>query len=231
MNKLQTTFEQFLAATSVQIPVFTFIINLLLAALLAVILGKIYVLYGHSLSNRKALGRNFIMITMTTMLIISIVKASLALSLGLVGALSIVRFRAAIKEPEELAYLFLAIGVGLGFGADQAKITIIAFIIITAVLVMKSKLAGDSEDNNRNLHVTIYSHNPQKAGLDEIIEVLKRYCKGINLKRFDEQKEFLDATFQVEFNDSTGLNDAKSELLALNDSVKISFLDNRGVIS
>jgi hypothetical protein len=62
------------------------------------------------------------MITMTTMLIITIVKASLALSLGLVGALSIVRFRAAIKEPEELAYLFLAIAIGLDFGAGQRVI-------------------------------------------------------------------------------------------------------------
>ena len=57
------------------------------------------------------------LITMTTMLIISIVKSSLALSLGLVGALSVIRFRAAIKEPEELTYLFLTIAIGLGFGA------------------------------------------------------------------------------------------------------------------
>jgi hypothetical protein len=62
------------------------------------------------------------MITMTTMLIITIVKASLALSLGLVGALSILRFRAAIKEPKELAYWFLAIAIGLDFGARQRVI-------------------------------------------------------------------------------------------------------------
>ena len=45
----------------------------------------------------------------------------------LVGALSIVRFRAAIKEPEELVYLFLVISTGLGLGANQAKITILEF--------------------------------------------------------------------------------------------------------
>ncbi|MCI0696355.1 DUF4956 domain-containing protein [candidate division KSB1 bacterium] len=89
------------------------------SAVLAYLLSLVYAQYGHALSNRKMFARNFVMITMTTMLIITIVKASLALSLGLVGALSIVRFRAAIKEPEELAYLFLAIGIGLGFGADQ----------------------------------------------------------------------------------------------------------------
>ena len=53
-------------------------------------------------------GYNFLLITVTTMFIITIVKSSLALSLGLVGALPVVRFRSAIKEPEELAYLFLS---------------------------------------------------------------------------------------------------------------------------
>ena len=59
---------------------------------------------------------------MTTMLIITVVKSSLALSLGLVGALSIVRFRAAIKEPEELAYLFLTIAIGLALGREPATV-------------------------------------------------------------------------------------------------------------
>ena len=56
---------------------------------------------------------------MIVFFVILIVKSSLALSLGLVGALSIVRFRTPIKEPEELIYLFLAIAIGLGFGAGQ----------------------------------------------------------------------------------------------------------------
>ena len=51
-------------------------------------------------------------LSITTFLVISVVKSSLALSLGLVGALSVIRFRTPIKEPEELSYLFLAIGIG-----------------------------------------------------------------------------------------------------------------------
>ena len=69
-----------------------------------------------------------------TFLVILIVKSSLALSLGLVGALSIVRFRTPIKEPEELIYLFLAIALGLGYGASPiiptTSIAIIIFFII-----------------------------------------------------------------------------------------------------
>lgn len=133
MNKFQS-FQEFLTTQSIQVSVWGFVLNLALAALLAFLLSRLYVKYGQSLSNRQVFSRNFLMLTMTTMLIITIVKSSLALSLGLVGALSIVRFRAAIKEPEELAYLFLAIAIGLGFGADQRVITVVAFVIISGII-------------------------------------------------------------------------------------------------
>ena len=127
------TFEEYLVQSSVRIPISWFILNLIFTAILTIILRQIYIKYGNTLSNRKSFGRNFLMIGMTTMLIITIVKSSLALSLGLVGALSIIRFRAAIKEPEELAYLFLAISIGLGFGANQGSVTTFALLIILAI--------------------------------------------------------------------------------------------------
>ncbi|HAE74801.1 MAG TPA: DUF4956 domain-containing protein, partial [Alphaproteobacteria bacterium] len=67
---------------------------------------------------------------------ITIVKSSLALSLGLVGALSIVRFRTPIKEPEELAYLFIAIAMGLGLGADQTLPTVLASLVILVTMAL-----------------------------------------------------------------------------------------------
>ena len=70
----------------------------------------------NSFSNTK---HSFSIVAMSTVLIISVVKSSLALSLGLVGALSIVRFRTPIKDPEELGYLFFLIGSGLAAGAEQ----------------------------------------------------------------------------------------------------------------
>ncbi|PIR44959.1 MAG: hypothetical protein COV10_02005 [Candidatus Vogelbacteria bacterium CG10_big_fil_rev_8_21_14_0_10_51_16] len=105
MNRIET-FEQFLATQSANVPFASFVFGLLLVALLATVLGYLYVHYGHALSDRRAFARNFVPIAAATMFIITVVKSSLALSLGLVGALSIIRFRTAIKEPEELAYLF-----------------------------------------------------------------------------------------------------------------------------
>ncbi len=223
------SFRDFLGTTSVQVPVVSFIINLLLAGALAFILSRVYLRYGDSLSNRTLFSRNFLMLTMTTMLIISIVKSSLALSLGLVGALSIVRFRAAIKEPEELAYLFLAIGIGLGFGADQGIVTIAAFVVIVAVLIVRKRFLHKPE-GSQNLHLTVFSHNPAKVELERILETLKKHCSAVDLKRFDETKEALEATFLVEFRDFAQLNETKNALERLNDSVRISFLDNKGII-
>ena len=87
--------------------------NLAVGAVMALLLRWHFREFGSTLSNREEFGQVFPCILLTTFLIISIVKSSLALSLGLVGALSIVRFRTPIKEPEELDYLFIAIAIGL----------------------------------------------------------------------------------------------------------------------
>jgi Domain of unknown function (DUF4956) len=114
------------------------VLRLIIAAVLGILLGQAYIHFGQALSNRVLFARNFIVLTVTTALIISIVRTSVALSLGLVGALSIVRFRAAIKEPEELAFLFLAISAGLGLGAGATLITVVALVLIVGLIAIRS---------------------------------------------------------------------------------------------
>ncbi|MFH1317464.1 MAG: DUF4956 domain-containing protein [Candidatus Omnitrophota bacterium] len=226
MNRLQT-FQQFLATQNIQVSIFGYVVNLLLVALLSIILARIYVKYGTVLSNRRIFSNNFVMIAMVTMLVISIVKSSLALSLGLVGALSIVRFRAAIKEPEELTYLFLAIGIGLGFGANQRILTILAFTFICAVIILRKR--HNKADGDQNLYLTIASSDPKQIGLGRIVEILKKHFSVVNMKRFDETKELLEASFLVETDSFDQLHLVKLELQKLSESIRITFLDNRGV--
>ncbi len=223
------TFEEFLSASRANIPLLGFIINLLLSALLAGGLQWIYTRYGNSLSNRKMFGRNFLLITMTTVLIISIVKSSLALSLGLVGALSIIRFRAAIKEPEELAYLFLAIGIGLGFGADQGAVTLLAFVIISIIIILTKKFSVKNRDDH-NLHLAIQSSGPSMVSIEKILDILNKHCVMVDLKRLDETGDALEASFIVEADSFADLNGAKTELRSISDGIKITFLDNKGLI-
>ena len=111
---------------NVQIDIPSFILSLICAAILSFFVQLFYIRYSSSLSNRKEFSKNFVILAVTTCIVIMIVKSSLALSLGLVGT-SIVRFKVAIKEPEELVYLFLIIAIGLG-GANQLVITTVGIV-------------------------------------------------------------------------------------------------------
>ena len=123
---------------NVQIDIPNFILSLICAVILSFFVQLFYIKYSSSLSNRKEFAKNFVILSVTTCIVIMIVKSSLALSLGLVGALSIVRFRAAIKEPEELVYLFLIIAIGLGCGANQLIVTTVGIIFALILIIIYS---------------------------------------------------------------------------------------------
>ena len=123
---------------NIQLDIPNFVLSLLCAVILSFLVQIFYIKYSSSLSNRKEFAKNFVILAVTTCIVIMIVKSSLALSLGLVGALSIVRFRAAIKEPEELVYLFLIIAIGLGCGANQLIITSIGITFALILIIIYS---------------------------------------------------------------------------------------------
>lgn len=226
MNKSET-FNEFLVSDVVQIPILDFVVNLVLAALLSFLLSKLYIRCGRSLSNRVSFGENFMLLTMTTMLIISIVKSSLALSLGLVGALSIVRFRAAIKEPEELAYLFLAIGIGLGLGADQSMTTIVAFLVIASFLYVRSKYINLNVIDD-NLYLTINS-NSSNINANTVIGILEENCEEVILKRFSESGDDLEASFKVRYKAFSNLEKSKQAIQSIDKSAKFVIIESNGL--
>ena len=227
MDSRLKTFEDFLASTSTKVPITDFIINFIIAAVLALLLNWIYIQYGRSLSNRKMFAKNFIMMTLITMLIISIVKSSLALSLGLVGALSIVRFRAAIKEPEELMYLFFAIAIGLGMGANQRVVTIVAFIMISLVIIFQGKLRWRAKP--QNLHLTINASKNEGIDIENIVGQLENSCENLKLQRYDSNNDILEASFMIDFNNYNQFLSAKKSLESMGEKVNFTFLDNEGI--
>ena len=220
---METLKEAFISYQT-NIPIFGFTVNFLLAAFLSIILGWLYCKYSTALSNKTIFAKNFILISTTTMLIISIVKSSLALSLGLVGALSIVRFRTAIKEPEELTYLFFAIAIGLGFGANQTYVTITAFIL-TGILIIISFYSSGFKIPDKNMFFTIECDNNRQLQIDSITKILAENCSLVKLRRFDTSKNYFEAIFLIQLKEVISLKDIETQVIKLNDKVKISFLD------
>ena len=145
---MDNDYLSFFTNQNIQLDLNNFIISLISVVILCLFIQFFYIKYSSTLSNRTHFSKNFVILGVTTCIIIMIVKSSLALSLGLVGALSIVRFRAAIKEPEELVYLFLIIAVGLGCGANQLIITVVGIFFALGTIFVYSKFLNSKNVNS-----------------------------------------------------------------------------------
>ena len=162
-------------------------IYLLIGGSLALFIKWLYQRFGGSMSSRDSVTRVFPLLTLVTIGVISVVKTSLALSLGLVGALSIVRFRAAIKEPEELVYLFLCIGVGLALGAEQPAIAAVLVIIATLFIVGTSRVGQGREQETIMLTITGGSIRQFSQGSESAAATLTQIIGNFQLQRFDAE--------------------------------------------
>ena len=194
----QSTIDFFLNE-SINVNLINFIQNLLVALVMCLIVKFIYMKFSTSLSNKREFSKNFVILGLTTCIVITIVKSSLALSLGLVGALSIVRFRAAIKEPEELVYLFLVIAIGLGAGAGQIEIVIVGSLTTLLIVVLFYRVDFKSRKiENETFHISIsLKNNLNKDKINNLIDDLKKRSLYLELLSMNKSKNHTIINFML----------------------------------
>ena len=200
--------KEFFINSNVEISISNFIIAVVISALLALIIKYVYLNCSQTLSNKQYFSDLFVPLSIITCLVITVIKFSLALSLGLVGALSIVRFRAAIKEPEELIYLFLVIGIGLAAGANQFLIAIIATLSISVIIIILSNIRrrkNISSNNELNVNVIQIEIKNRSLKIENAIKIFEKYSNFLNLKttNINDQSEIY--VFWVEFKNKNAL--------------------------
>jgi hypothetical protein len=201
------------------------LLNLAVGFVLSLVLRWHFQRFGSTLSNRGEFAQVFPFIVLTTVLIITVVKSSLALSLGLVGALSIVRFRTPVKEPEELAYLFMAIAMGLGLGADQTVPTVVAGVaIMGAVAVLRWARSG-RESRNLYLSVDWPGGEDREQRLESLNEVITRHVATGDLRRVDMRNGTLEATYYIDLSRDAGISALLDDLHRTFPGIGISFID------
>jgi hypothetical protein len=199
--------------------------NLLLVLLFGHVLGWHFVRFGQVLGNRKKLARVLVFVSATTLLIISVVKVSLALSLGLVGALSIIRFRTPVKEPEELAYLFLAIALGVGLGADQRWETALVFTVILAVMALRGGLPGGRVPLLTVLQVS--ATGEATPTVDELLAAVTPHCGRVDLRRVDHEPGSFHCSLLVELR-REGLQPLLDAIKAMLPEASVSVVERDG---
>ena len=203
------------------------VFNLAIGVALGIVLRWHFRRFGSTHSNREEFAQVFPFILLTTILIITVVKSSLALSLGLVGALSIVRFRTPIKEPEELAYLFIAIAIGLGLGASQTLPTVVGGVcILGAVAALRTFLKSPS---GKNIFVSIDWHGEKDEHpenfLEQINVIIGKHAVISDLRRYDVREVLIEATYFIDVLSSDNLSAMINELRGYCPSIGITFLD------
>ena len=228
MGILQKLQEKYIEEFNQNIPLDEFLLNILVVSLLVSLLATFYQRYGNSLSNRKKFADNFLPLGLATLLVIMIVKSSIALSLGLVGALSIVRFRAAIKDPEELTYLFFVIGIGLAGGANQPILAVIAFLVIIFILFIRKILTkGIAFKNENKMYVNIQT---DQEDLEAITKLLTDVFPYVELKRMDTLEKGLDLSFVCKSDSIAQLATLKNKVTALSNQTRLSIIDQPDLI-
>lgn len=228
MDIIQKIQEQYIQEFNNNVPLDEFILNLLVVAVLASLLRLYYIYYGAAISNRTKFANNFLPLALGTLLIIMIVKSSIALSLGLVGALSIVRFRAAIKDPEELTFLFFAIGIGLAGGANQPILAVIAFIFILIILFAHRYFTkGGSFRQEDRMFINI---NTDIEDLDKVTKLLGGIFPYVELKRLDTLDKGMDLSFICKADSLNQISKAKNEISQLSASTRLSIIDQPDLI-
>ena len=173
------------------------IVSVIVSVICAYIIKLIYLRFAKTINNKENFSDIFVLLALTTTIVITVVKFSLALSLGLVGALSIVRFRAAIKEPEELVYLFLIIGIGLAAGSNQYQVALTLTLVAFLIIYFENKFRKKKYSYNAEiLNIEI-----QNKDFDKYNDIIKKLIQSekieIELKNLNKQDDKIYITYLI----------------------------------
>ena len=204
------------------------ILSLFFCIISSFILMYVYKNKANSLSSKIQISMIIPLLSNITFLVILIVKSSLALSLGLVGALSVIRFRTPVKEPEDLAFLFFAIALGIGYGALQIYSTSIIFLILIIIIWFFLSRRNESLGKHFNLMIECNTDKSQKD-FDKILDLLKKNCNEAEMVKIEKQDNSMMLFFKVSFDKTNNLklliNNLDKEFIG----IKYSLYENKTI--
>ena len=221
MNEL-INLNELISPNMTQVDLMPTLFSFFMCVLMSFIVRDFYIRRSFSLTGKIHIGSIIPVLSAVVFLVIIVVKSSLALSLGLVGALSIVRFRTPIKEPEELVYLFLAIAVGLGYAAGQILITTtitLSILFMIYVWLSNRKVAKTSEYN------LVVKWEKKDIMFEDILKKITPLVQNLKLVRLDKAPLSNTSVMLVVPNDNSPIEEVSNMLHELDNNIKITFFE------
>lgn len=198
------------------------ILDMVLALVLAFGLGIfIFLIYKKTYNGvmySSSFGVTLIALTMITTVVILAVTSNVVLSLGMVGALSIVRFRTAIKEPLDIAFLFWSIAVGIVLAAGMIPLAVIGSVIIGLILLVFAN--RKSHSNPYIVVLQCSGHDSEKAAK----KYLEKKTDRCVVKSKTAQKGSVELNLEIRLkDDNTDFINELSEMNGVASAVLVSF--------
>jgi len=200
----------------------TICITLAVTLILALYIFVVYYLSVRKTFYNQSFNISLVAIAIVTSAIILAMQSNLAISLGMVGALSIVRFRTAVKDPKDLIFLFWAISVGIICGAGIYEIAIIASLIVTiAIFALELTPLGTAS----SLLVVGGKDFEQEK---QILDLVKKNSKYASVKSRNSSVAGVDFVIECKVKDASAM---LTEIKALDGITNVSLLEHDGEVS
>ena len=198
------------------------ILDMVLAIVLAFGIGLfIFLVYKKTFQGvmySSSFGVTLIALTMITTVVILAVTSNVVLSLGMVGALSIVRFRAAIKEPLDIAFLFWAIAVGIVLAAGMIPLAVIGSVVIGVILLV---FVNRKSHSNPYIVVLQCENHESETNAKEYLEMRTQRCV---VKSKSAQKGEIELNLEVRLkDDDTDFINELADMAGVKSAVLVSY--------
>lgn len=200
------------------ISIFDMVVALMLAFGIGLFIFMVYKKTYQGVMYSSSFGTTLIALTMITTVVILAVTSNVVLSLGMVGALSIVRFRAAIKEPLEIVFLFWSIAVGIVLAAGLIPLAVIGSVVIGMILII---FVNKKSYYNPYIVVLTCSNAEAEKQAKELLD--KRVQKCV-VKSKTVTKGMIELNLEIRMkDDNTDFINALSDMNGVNSAVLVSY--------
>lgn len=169
-----------------------FIMSMLIAFICAIVVYYVYRFFYKGVIYNNNFNILLVLVSVVTCFTVIVISSNVVLSLGMVGALSIVRFRTAVKDPLDVGFLFWAVAIGITSGAGLYIISILGTVFISLIYILLVQIRS-----KKRVYLLIVKHN-QTAG-SEVSSVLNGIKK--TLKNRTTTKNFTELTYEVKINE------------------------------
>lgn len=179
--------EEFQTLELFQLSIYTVLTNLAVSLACGIVIALVYRYIYKGPSYSATYVNSLVLLSLITTLVIMVIGNNLARAFGLVGAMSIIRFRTAVRDVQDIVYIFFALAVGMASGVGLHAIAIAGTLIICLVSVVLVTFNFGAPGKSEYVLQLIY--NPSKEIDERIAEVLRKYCRGVRLSNLKSQGE------------------------------------------